>query len=113
DAHQDTGSRGHHHEENELQGPQADVGDGEEVVVAHVGAAWLFSVAFKIFALFTPHSLSHSTEHCGVIVDPTDEVLQPIPIHDCCLGGGQGDRNLRSMVDLLKRSGGMKFLIQT
>uniref|UniRef100_A0A3Q4HVI7 Uncharacterized protein n=1 Tax=Neolamprologus brichardi TaxID=32507 RepID=A0A3Q4HVI7_NEOBR len=83
DTHQDTESRGHHHEENELQGPQADVGDGEDVVVAHVDAAWLFSVAFKIFALVSPHSLSHSTEHCGVIVDPTDEVLQPIPVHDC------------------------------
>uniref|UniRef100_A0A669CUL7 Uncharacterized protein n=1 Tax=Oreochromis niloticus TaxID=8128 RepID=A0A669CUL7_ORENI len=74
----------HSYQVYELQGPQADVGDGEEVVVAHVGAARLKSVAYKIFALVTPHPLSqpNPTEHRGVFVDPTEESLQRTPSHD-------------------------------
>ncbi|CAG5890162.1 unnamed protein product [Menidia menidia] len=88
-------------DEDELQGPQADVGDGEDVVVAHVGAAWLLGVADKVFVLISPHPLSrhhkhhhpedenhgepHSAENGGVLVDPTEECLQSTPVHDGCL----------------------------
>uniref|UniRef100_A0A671W875 Uncharacterized protein n=1 Tax=Sparus aurata TaxID=8175 RepID=A0A671W875_SPAAU len=91
-----------HHEgragdEDELQGPQADVGDGEEVVVADVGAAGLLGVAVKVFLLVAPHSLRrhhvhhHSedkhhrqpypAERCGVFVHPTEEGLEGLPVH--------------------------------
>ncbi len=87
----------HHHQrrtgdEDELQGPQADVGDGEDVVVAHVIAARLCRVAHKVLAVIAPHSLGRhhehhhpededhgepdSAEHGGVLVDPTEECLQ-------------------------------------
>uniref|UniRef100_A0A3P8TSU2 Uncharacterized protein n=1 Tax=Amphiprion percula TaxID=161767 RepID=A0A3P8TSU2_AMPPE len=90
-------------DEDELQGPQADVGDGEDAVVAHVVAARLGSVADKVFALITPHSLGRHHEHHhpedehhrepdptedgGVFVDPAEERLKCRPVHDCCLRG--------------------------
>lgn len=101
----------HHHQrrtgdKDELQGPQADVGDGEDVVVAHVVAPRLGRVADKVLALITPHSLgSHhkhhhpededhgepnAAEHSGVLIDSTKECLQCRPVHDCCLRGGGG-----------------------
>uniref|UniRef100_A0A8C5HZC3 Uncharacterized protein n=1 Tax=Gouania willdenowi TaxID=441366 RepID=A0A8C5HZC3_GOUWI len=93
-----------HHEgwacdEDELQRPQADVGDGEEEVVADVGAPWLLSVAIKVFLLVAPNSLRchhvhHHPEHehhrepyppkgSGVLVYPTEEGLEGLPVHIC------------------------------
>lgn len=92
----------HHHkrwagDEDELQGPQADVGDGEEVVVADVGAAGLLGVAVKVLLLVAPHSLRrhhvhHDPEHehhrqpypperRRVFVHPTEEGLEGLPVH--------------------------------
>uniref|UniRef100_A0A3P8WAF6 Uncharacterized protein n=1 Tax=Cynoglossus semilaevis TaxID=244447 RepID=A0A3P8WAF6_CYNSE len=72
-----------------LQGPQANVGDGEDAVVAHVVAAWLSRVADEVLALITPHPLGRHHEHhhpedkdhgqpdpskdSGVFVDTTEE----------------------------------------
>lgn len=50
-------------DEDELQGPQADVGDGEDVVVAHVSAAWLGRVADKVLDFVAPHWLGRDHEH--------------------------------------------------
>lgn len=58
-----------HHEgrtgdEDKLQSPQADVGNGEVVVVADVGAAGLLGVTIKVFLLIAPHSLGcHNVHH--------------------------------------------------
>lgn len=85
-------------DKNELQGPQADVGDGEEVVVAHVVAPRLSRVAFEVFLFIAPYLLCrhhkhhdpeeendrepHSAESCGVLVHPTEEALEECPVHD-------------------------------
>lgn len=102
----------HHHQrragdEDELQGPQTDVRDGEDVVVAHVDAARLGRVADKVLALIAPHSLGRhhenhhpededhgepdTAEHSGVLVNPAEECLQCRPIHDCWRRGRGGD----------------------
>lgn len=57
----------HHHEgrasdENELEGPEANVGDGEEVIVADVDAAGLSSVAVEVSLLVAPDSFSGHDE---------------------------------------------------
>uniref|UniRef100_A0A8B9F3Q1 Uncharacterized protein n=1 Tax=Amazona collaria TaxID=241587 RepID=A0A8B9F3Q1_9PSIT len=84
-------------DKDELQGPEADVGDGEEVVIADVGAARLPRVAVKVLLLVAPHALGrhHIDQHtenkdhgepdaaegCGVLVDPAEQRLQRLPIH--------------------------------
>lgn len=94
----------HHHQErrasdeDELQRPQPDVGDGEEVVVADVVAARLSRVAFEVFLLVAPHLLSrhhknhdpeeedngepHAAKGGGVFVHPAEEALEECPVHD-------------------------------
>lgn len=57
----------HHHEggagdEDQLERPQANVGDGEEEVVADVGTAWLAGVALKVSLVVAPDPLSGHDE---------------------------------------------------
>ncbi len=93
-------------DEDELQGPQSDVGNGEEVVIADVCAARLLGVAVKVFLLIVPNSLSrynvnHHPEHkndwepdptkcSGVFIHPTEQCLKSFPIH----GSEQGQVTL-------------------
>lgn len=60
----------HHHEwrasdENKLEGPKANVGDGEEVIITDVGATRLTGVAVEVPLLVAPDSLSshHEDQH--------------------------------------------------
>lgn len=60
----------HHHEgragnEDQLESPEADVGDGEEVIVADVGATWLAGVAVEVSLVVAPDPLSshHEDQH--------------------------------------------------
>ncbi|CAG5866298.1 unnamed protein product, partial [Menidia menidia] len=116
-----------HHErragdEDELQGPQADVGDGEEVVVADVGAAGLLGVAVEVLLLVAPHPLRrhhvhHHPEHehhrqpyapkrRGVLVHPAEEGLKGLPVH--ALGrhiAGPETHRFRSSRLILERRG--------
>ena len=87
------GWSGHH---DELEGPQADLGDGEEMVEAHVLTARLLGVADKVIVLVLPDLLSSRHVHqdaededdgepdaaddCGVLVYPTQDVLQKPPV---------------------------------
>ncbi|TNN41638.1 hypothetical protein EYF80_048188 [Liparis tanakae] len=93
----------HHHEgragdEDELQGPEADVGDGEEVVVADVGASRLPGVAVELALVVAPdplgghnvdqhpededHRQPDAAEGGGVLVDSAEETLEELPIHE-------------------------------
>uniref|UniRef100_A0A8C4DAV7 Uncharacterized protein n=1 Tax=Dicentrarchus labrax TaxID=13489 RepID=A0A8C4DAV7_DICLA len=108
-----------HHErrardKDELQSPQADVGDGKEVVVADVGAAGLLGVAVKVLLLVAPHSLCrHHVHHNpedkhhrqpyppkrrGVFVHPTEEGLEGLPVH---ILGWQSDKNKVNTISLM------------
>lgn len=86
--------RGH---EDQLQGPEPDVRDGEVVIIAHVFAPGLQSVADKVSLLVSPHFLcSYNQDHdakneedCepdfsntgGVFIDTPQNSLQSAPIH--------------------------------
>uniref|UniRef100_A0A672UE25 Uncharacterized protein n=1 Tax=Strigops habroptila TaxID=2489341 RepID=A0A672UE25_STRHB len=83
--------------QDELQGPEADVGDREEVVEADVGAARLPRVAVKVLVVVAPDPLGRhhvdqqaededkgepdAAEGCGILVDPTEEPFEQIPVH--------------------------------
>uniref|UniRef100_A0A452TRE9 Uncharacterized protein n=1 Tax=Ursus maritimus TaxID=29073 RepID=A0A452TRE9_URSMA len=85
-------------DQDELQGPEAHVRHGEELVVADVGAARLLGVAHEVLLLVIPHLLGghhvhqHHTEDedqrqpdaaegCGVLVDPAQEPFEDPPVH--------------------------------
>lgn len=94
----------HHHQErgtsdkNELQSPQANMGNGEEMVKADIVAARLCCVACKVLLLISPHLLgSHNKDHhpkdkndrqphppesCRILVDSTEKALKECPVHD-------------------------------
>lgn len=94
----------HHHQkrgagdEDELQGPQPDVRDGEEVVKADIVAPRLSRVATEVFLFVAPNLLRcHHKHHdpkeennrkpdsakgCGKSVHSTEETLEESPVHD-------------------------------
>uniref|UniRef100_A0A8C0VA28 Uncharacterized protein n=1 Tax=Cyanistes caeruleus TaxID=156563 RepID=A0A8C0VA28_CYACU len=92
-VHDDQEGRTRH--QDELQGPEADVGDREEVVKADVGTAWLPRVAIKVLVIIAPNPLGRheidqqaededegepdAAEGCGVLVDTTEEPLEHPP----------------------------------
>uniref|UniRef100_A0A8C8RAI0 Uncharacterized protein n=1 Tax=Pelusios castaneus TaxID=367368 RepID=A0A8C8RAI0_9SAUR len=97
-------------DEDELQGPEADVGNWEEVVKADIGASGLACVAVKVFVIIAPHPLGchHIDQHpededqgepdapegCGVLVHPAQEPFKYRPVHGprfllSALGGGE------------------------
>uniref|UniRef100_A0A663MVQ3 Uncharacterized protein n=1 Tax=Athene cunicularia TaxID=194338 RepID=A0A663MVQ3_ATHCN len=94
-VHDDQEGRAGH--QDELQGPEADVGDGEEVVVADVGAARLPRVAVKVLVVVAPDPLGRhhvdqqaededegepdAAEGCGVLVGPAEEPFEHLPVH--------------------------------
>ena len=112
--------KGRARDENELQGPQADVGDGEEVVVADISAARLLGVAIKVFLLVAPHAFrSHHVhqhpehEHhrqpdppkCGgVLVHPAEERLEGLPVHglECLSNMSSLELSFLSLSDLMR-----------
>ena len=101
--HEQRGAR----DQDELQGPEAHVGHGEELVEAHVGAARLASVAVEVLVVVAPHSLGRHQVHqhaededqgqpdapegCGVLVGPAQEPLEDPPVH----GGARRRRLLQ------------------
>uniref|UniRef100_A0A8C9NXE3 Uncharacterized protein n=1 Tax=Serinus canaria TaxID=9135 RepID=A0A8C9NXE3_SERCA len=82
--HPHTGWRG---DKDELQGPQTDVGDGEEVVIADAVAARLLGVAGEGGFLIPPDALDEddgepdAPDGSGVAVHPTQHRVQAGPIH--------------------------------
>lgn len=88
-------SRGGH--QDELQRPQADVGDGEEVVIADAVAAGLLSVAGEARLLVPPNALGSDHQHqdaenkedrepdatdaSGVSVYTADDSIKRCPVH--------------------------------
>lgn len=84
-------------DEDQLQGPEARVGDGVVVVVAHVVTAGLPGVAVEVLLLVAPDLLAghqedqepeneddgepDAAERCGVFVHPAEEALEEGPVH--------------------------------
>uniref|UniRef100_A0A8C0TP13 Uncharacterized protein n=1 Tax=Canis lupus familiaris TaxID=9615 RepID=A0A8C0TP13_CANLF len=63
-------------DKDELQSPQPDVRHREKVVIAHIFATWLQSVADKIFLFIAPHFLSsHYKDHDTKNEDDGDPYL--------------------------------------
>lgn len=92
----------HHHEgrasdEDQLESPEANVGDGEVVIVADVGATGLAGVAVEVCLVIAPDALGghhedqhpEDEDHCqpdtseggGVLVDSIEKTLQKLPVH--------------------------------
>uniref|UniRef100_A0A3Q2GQE6 Uncharacterized protein n=1 Tax=Cyprinodon variegatus TaxID=28743 RepID=A0A3Q2GQE6_CYPVA len=77
------------------------VGVHLQVVVTNIDTTWLFSVADKVFALISPHTLSRHHKHhdpedehhrepgpakgSGVLVNSAQERFQRTPVHDFLL----------------------------
>lgn len=94
-VHGDQQGRGGH--QDELQRPQADVGNGEEVVIADAVAAWLLGVAGEARLLVPPHALGgdhqnqdaenkedrepDATDTGGVSVYTADDSIKRCPVH--------------------------------
>lgn len=84
-------------DQDELKRPQADVRDGEEVVIADTVAARLLCVAGEAGLLVAPHTLCCDHQHqdaedeedrepdatdaCGVSVHTADDSIKRCPVH--------------------------------
>uniref|UniRef100_A0A4W3HJC8 Uncharacterized protein n=1 Tax=Callorhinchus milii TaxID=7868 RepID=A0A4W3HJC8_CALMI len=85
-------------DEDELQGPQPNVRDGEVMVITDVSAPGLLRVTVKVFLVISPHLLRchHVHQHpededygqpdpsesCRISVHATEDALQCFPVHD-------------------------------
>uniref|UniRef100_A0A8V0XZY3 Uncharacterized protein n=1 Tax=Gallus gallus TaxID=9031 RepID=A0A8V0XZY3_CHICK len=83
--------------EDQLQGPESDVRDGEKVIIANISTPRLKRIADKILLFISPDSLrSHNQDHdtedeqdCepylpnagGVFIYTSQNSLQSSPIH--------------------------------
>uniref|UniRef100_A0A452HW69 Uncharacterized protein n=1 Tax=Gopherus agassizii TaxID=38772 RepID=A0A452HW69_9SAUR len=83
-------------DQDELQGPEADVGDREEVVITDVGAAGRHHVDQE--AEDEDHGEPDAPEGRGVLVHPAQELLEPGPIHPLITIGGEGQHDVGARV---------------
>uniref|UniRef100_A0A8C5ET25 Uncharacterized protein n=1 Tax=Gouania willdenowi TaxID=441366 RepID=A0A8C5ET25_GOUWI len=80
-------------DEDELKCPQADVGNWEDLVIAHIGATRLGGVADKVFAFVAPHPLGRHHEHHHAKDEDHGEPDSSEYIHSWWLGVGEEDED--------------------
>lgn len=96
-GHMQRHQQGRCRDQDELQGPEAHLRDGKEVVEAGGLAARLTRVAHELLGFVLPHLFGRcdihqdseeeddrepdAPDHCGILVHSAEDVLQKTPIH--------------------------------